>query len=89
MTAKLKARVFSTLRISAVLDQKDLVLIYRQSVPVNELDKPHNQTLIVCFFDLAQQKYVKNFEDEGGTIHWIKVVKDRIKRPMFLLQGMT
>lgn len=60
--------------------QKDLVLIYRQSVPVNELDKPHNQTLIVCFFDVAQQKYVKNFEDEGGTIHWIKVVKDQDKK---------
>ncbi|HUO58912.1 MAG TPA: hypothetical protein VMV05_12120 [bacterium] len=62
---------FEDLRSSG---QKDLILIYRQSVPVNELDKPHNQTLVVCFFDPKTQKYIKNFEDEGGTIQWVKLL---------------
>jgi hypothetical protein len=65
--------------------QKDLVLIYRQSVPVNELDKPHNQTLIICFQDPKTQKYVKNFADEGGTIQWVKLVKDPTKKTPFLI----
>ena len=67
------------------LGQKDLVLVYRQSVPVNELDKPHNQTFVVCFYDPKQQKYVKSFQDEGGAIRWIKLVKDADKKTPFLI----
>ncbi len=67
------------------LGQKDLILIYRQSAPVNELDKPHNQTLIVCFYDTTQQKYIKNFEDEGGPIQWVKLVKDTDRKNPFLI----
>lgn len=66
------------------IDQKDLVLIFRPSVPVNELDKPHNQTLVVCFYDPRQQKYVKNFEDEGGTIQWIKFLPRADKKGLNL-----
>src|SRR5271163_4385778 len=57
------------------LGSKDVVLIYRQSAPVAELDKPHNQTLAVCFFDTPSQKYVKALVDEGGSIQWIKLLK--------------
>ncbi len=67
------------------LGQKDLILIYRQSVPVNELDKPHNQTLIVCFYDPKLQKYVKNFEDEGGTIQWVKFIPSPDKKSLHLI----
>lgn len=67
------------------IGQKDLVLIYRQSVPVNEMDKPHNQTLIVCFYDPKQQKYIKSFEDEGGTIQWVNLVKDPQTKVPFLI----
>jgi len=66
------------------LGQKDLVLVYRQSVPVNELDKPHNQTFVICFYDPQQQKYVKSFQDEGGAIRWIKLVKDADQKTPFL-----
>ncbi len=65
--------------------QKDLILIYRQSVPVNELDKPHNQTLIVCFYDSKQQKYIKNFEDEGGTIQWVRFLNGADKKSLNLV----
>ncbi len=64
--------------------QKDLILIYRQSAPVSELDKPHDQTLVVCFYDSKQNKYVKNFQDEGGTIRWVKIVKDPAEPAPFL-----
>src|SRR6185295_8066592 len=48
---------------------------------------PHNQTLIICFYDVKQQKYVKNFEDEGGTIQWVRLVKDPNKKiPCLILQ---
>ena len=67
------------------IGQKDLILIYRQSVPVNELDKPHNQTLIVCFYDSKLQKYVKNFEDEGGTIQWVKFIQGPDKKSLHLI----
>jgi len=67
------------------LGQKDLVLIYRQSVPVNELDKPHNQTFVICFYDPKQQKYVKSFSDEGGAIRWIRLVKDANQKTPFLV----
>jgi hypothetical protein len=57
------------------IGQKDLILIYRQSAPVNELDKPHNQTLNVCFYNPEQKKYEKSFQDEGGTVQWIRLFK--------------
>jgi hypothetical protein len=55
---------------------KDVISIYRQSAPVAELDKPHNQTLAVCFFDTPTQKYLKALEDEGGPIQWVKLMKE-------------
>ncbi len=57
------------------IGQKDLLLIYRQSAPVNELDKPHNQTFNVCFYNPDQKKYENGFQDEGGTIQWIRLFK--------------
>jgi hypothetical protein len=57
------------------LGPKDVILIYRQSAPVAELDKPHNQTLAVCFFDTPSQKYIKALEDEGGLVQWVKLLK--------------
>lgn len=57
------------------IGQKDLLLIYRQSAPVNELDKPHNQTFNVCFYNPEQKKYEKSFQDEGGTVEWIRLFK--------------
>ena len=67
------------------IGQKDLILIYRQSVPVNELDKPHNQTLVVCFYDPKAQKYIKNFEDEGGTIQWVRLLTGPDKKSLVLI----
>lgn len=67
------------------IGQKDLLLIYRQSAPVNELDKPHNQTLNVCFYNADQKKYEKSFQDEGGTIQWLKLVKTPDKKAPFLI----
>jgi hypothetical protein len=58
------------------LGQKDVVLIYRQSAPVAELDKPHNQTLAVYFFDTPSQKYIKALEAEGGPVQWVKLIKE-------------
>lgn len=58
------------------LGAKDVILIYRQSAPVSALDKPHNQTLAVYFFDTPSQKYVKGLEDEGGPIHWVKLLSE-------------
>ncbi len=57
------------------IGQKDLLLIYRQSAPVSELDKPHNQTFNVCFYNPEQKKYEKSFQDEGGTVQWIRLFK--------------
>jgi len=69
------------------IGQKDLLLIYRQSAPVNELDKPHNQTLNVCFYNADQKKYEKSFQDEGGTIQWLKLLKTPdIKAPFLIFQ---
>ncbi len=65
--------------------QKDLLLIYRQSAPVNELDKPHNQTLNVCFYNPTQKKYEKSFQDEGGTIQWLHLVTVPDKKAPFLI----
>jgi hypothetical protein len=67
------------------IGQKDLLLIYRQSAPVNELDKPHNQTLNVCFYNADQKKYEKSFQDEGGTIQWLKLLKTPQKNAPFLI----
>lgn len=67
------------------LNQRDLILIYRQPVPVGDLDKPHSQTLAVCFYDPTQKKYVKNFADDGGPILWVKVFSDTEKRHVFLV----
>ncbi len=67
------------------IGQKDLLLIYRQSAPVNELDKPHNQTLNVCFYNADQKKYEKSFQDEGGTIQWLKLLKTPEKKAPFLI----
>lgn len=55
------------------LKEKDLVVIYRQSAPVSELDKPHNQTLVVGFYSAG--KYEMGLKDEGGPIHWLKLFK--------------
>ncbi len=66
------------------LNQRDLILIYRQAVPVGDLDKPHSQTLAVCFYDSTLKKYVKNFTDDGGPIAWVKVYSDSQKRHVFL-----
>ena len=67
------------------LNQRDLILIYRQAVPVGDLDKPHSQTLAVCFYDPTQKKYIKNFSDDGGPILWVKVFTDTEKRHVFLI----
>ncbi len=67
------------------IGQKDLLLIYRQSAPVNELDKPHNQTLNVCFYNADQKKYEKSFQDEGGTIQWLRLLKAPDKKAPFLI----
>jgi len=40
------------------------------------LDKPHNQTLAVYFFDTLSQKYYKGLEDEGGPVHWVKLLAE-------------
>src|SRR5579859_3833109 len=58
------------------LPSKDLIFIYRPDAPVTELDKPHTQTLAVCFYEADPKKYLKSFEDEGGPIQWLKIVKD-------------
>jgi hypothetical protein len=58
------------------LGQKDVILIYRQSAPVGELDKPHNQTLAICFFDTPSQKYIKALEAEGGPVQWVKLIRE-------------
>jgi len=63
----------------------DLILIYRQSVPANELDKPHNQTLVVCFYDPKLQRYIKNFEDEGGPIQWVRFLPGPDKKSLTLV----
>ena len=49
------------------------MVIYRQSAPVSELDKPHNQTLVVGFYNAG--KYEMGLKDEGGPIHWLKLFK--------------
>ncbi len=67
------------------IGQKDLLLIYRQSAPVNELDKPHNQTLNICFYNAEQKKYEKSFQDEGGTIQWLRFVTIPDKKVPFLI----
>lgn len=67
------------------IGQKDLLLIYRQSAPVNELDKPHNQTLNVCFYDPEKKRYEKSFLDEGGTIQWVRLLKNPSSRAPFLV----
>ena len=69
------------------IGQKDLLLIYRQSAPVNELDKPHNQTFNVCFYNPEQKKYEKSFQDEGGTVQWIRLFKiPEKKAPILVVQ---
>lgn len=64
---------------------KDLILIYRPNAPADELDKPHNQTLNVCFYSPESKKYEKNFQDEGGTIQWLKVLKTPQTSAPFLI----
>lgn len=65
---------------------KDVISIYRQSAPVSELDKPHNQTLAISFFDTPSQKYIKALEDEGGPIHWVKLLKETdFKSPVLVV----
>lgn len=67
--------------------QKDLLMVYRQSVPAADLDKPHNQTLAVGFFDPKTQNYLKVLEDEGGTIQWVRLFKDSaLKGPVLVFQ---
>jgi hypothetical protein len=65
--------------------QKDLILIYRPSAPLNELDKNHTQTFALCFYDATQKKYVKRFEDEGGVIQWVKLLKNPKTPSPFLI----
>ncbi len=67
------------------LGEEDMILVYRQAIPVNELDKPHDQTLIVCFYDPVKKKYVKNFEDDGGPVLWMKVVTQADQKRSFML----
>jgi hypothetical protein len=69
------------------IGQKDLILIYRPSAPLNELDKNHTQTFALCFYDTAQKKYVKRFEDEGGVIQWVKLLKNpKTSSPILIFQ---
>jgi len=65
--------------------QKDLILIYRPSVPVQELDKPHNQTLVVCFYDADKKDYVKRFQDDGGEVQWVRLAKGPSGKPQALV----
>lgn len=66
---------------------KDLILIYRPNAPSDELDKPHNQTLNICFYNPDTKKYEKNFQDEGGTIQWIKFLKTpQMPTPFLIFQ---
>jgi len=68
------------------LGQKDVVSIYRQSAPVSELDKPHNQTLAICFFDAYTQKYIKALQDEGGPIVWVRLLNETdLKSPILVV----
>ncbi len=67
------------------LGEEDMILVYRQAIPVNELDKPHDQTLVVCFYDPTKKKYIKNFEDDGGPVLWIKVITQSDKKRSFML----
>lgn len=65
---------------------KDVVSIYRQSAPVSELDKPHNQTLAISFFDAPSQKYIKALEVEGGPIQWVRLLKETdVKSPILVV----
>ena len=66
---------------------EDLLLIYRQNAPPEELDKPHNQTLKIGFYNSANGKYDKTFSDEGGVIHWIRTLNLPDKKvPILLFQ---
>ncbi len=68
------------------LGQKDVVSIYRQSAPVSELDKPHNQTLSICFYDAYTQKYIKALQDEGGPIQWVRILnEENLKSPILVV----
>jgi hypothetical protein len=68
------------------LGQKDVVSIYRQSAPVSELDKPHNQTLSICFYDAYTQKYIKALQDEGGPIQWVRILNETdLKSPILVV----
>jgi hypothetical protein len=68
------------------LGPKDVISIYRQSAPVSELDKPHNQTLAISFFDAPSQKYIKALEDEGGPIQWLRLLKEGdLKSPVLVV----
>jgi len=64
---------------------KNLLFVYRPAAPVAELDKPHTQTLAVCLYNAVSKKYVKHFEDEGGPIQWIKILKDVPRHRAYLL----
>lgn len=66
---------------------EDLLLIYRQNAPPEELDKPHNQTFKIGFYNSANGKYDKTFSDEGGVIHWMRTLNVPDKKvPLLLFQ---
>src|SRR5579859_3892125 len=46
--------------------QQDILLLYRQSADVDELDKPNDQTLIIGFYDAQKKGYLQGFQDAGG-----------------------
>jgi hypothetical protein len=65
-------------------DSKDLILVYRSSDISQDLDKPHSQTLVVCFYNPTQRKYEKAYSEDGGQVEWVKVVSDGASKKSFL-----
>ena len=54
--------------------KKDLILAYRAQVSAENLDKPHDQTLAICFYDPKGGHYAKLFEEDGHAMKSIKVL---------------
>ena len=54
--------------------KKDLLLAYRAQVSAENLDKPHDQTLAICFYDPKGGHYAKLFEEDGPAMKSIKVL---------------
>jgi|GEM_PF-1199493 hypothetical protein len=65
--------------------RKDLLLAYRAQVEAAELEKPHDQTLAVCFYDPKGGHYVKLFEETGPKLSALRVTTQNPGQRKFLL----